>query len=69
MDDIAINIYNKGHQVFLDMEKAFLQDLKTMSNTPPLFVKMIQSFFTDRKYQIEILDHLSTTRNIVAGLS
>lgn len=77
-DDLVTKYNNKNHTaaIFLDMEKAFdrvwyqglIYKLHTMSDTPTHLVKIIQSFLTDRKFQIKIENHTSSTRNISAGV-
>lgn len=77
-DDLVTKFNNKNHTaaIFLDMEKAFdrvwhhglIHKLHTMSNTPTHLVKIIQSFLSERKFQIKIDNHTSSTRNITAGV-
>ncbi|KAL4131086.1 hypothetical protein QTP88_008435 [Uroleucon formosanum] len=61
--------------VFLDMAKAFdrvwhqgLIHKLLLTNIPHLLVKLIDSFLTDRTFTIKLKDHLSTSREIEAGV-
>lgn len=77
VDDLTRKSHGKEKTVavFLDVAKAFdrvwHQGLiyKLMNaNIPHPLVKLIDSFLKDRTFQIKINDHLSTSRNIEAGV-
>lgn len=78
IDDLVCNTNNNKHTaaIFLDMEKAFdrvwhdglIHKLNTMTNTPKHLIKIIQSFLSNRKFNIKISDTLSSARKIEAGV-
>lgn len=70
-----LNLKKSTGMVLLDIEKAFdtvwhkalLHKLITL-NTPMSLVKIIQSYLTDRSFQVHINDYLSSLKPVPAGV-